>query len=111
MDALKRAGIVAALPFAGLCAITFTGIGVGCFVAGLPFVAVYSAGKYILNGKCVDMNKYMDTTFGIITYGIGSAPLYLLVKHMKPKAPGTVEDMKAVRAAQDQELNAVAPQP
>ena len=97
MDALKRVGIVAALPFAGLCALTFTSIGAGCALAGLPFVAVYSAGKYIVNGKCVDMDNYFDNTFGVITYRIGSAPLYFLAKHMKDKTP--------------EELNVVAPQP
>lgn len=100
MDALKRAGIVVSLPFAGLCALTGTAVGASCFVAGLPFVAVYSGVKYVVTGKCADVDKYFDNTFRVITYGIGSAPLYFLVKHMNPKTsvdvPKDPEELKTV---------------
>jgi hypothetical protein len=115
MDALKRAGIVTALPFVSLWQLTCVGVGAVSTIASFPFVAIYISGKYVITGKGVDLDKYLQNTFGFITYTIGEAPSKFLIdqaikiarKNQISEAvvpePPTIDELKAEQTTQDAE--------
>jgi hypothetical protein len=119
MDALKRAGIVTALPFVSLWQLTCVGVGAVSTIISFPFVAIYISGKYVITGKGVDLDKYLQNTFGVIAYDIGEAPSKFLINQAVKIArknqiseavahkPPTIDELKAERTAQDAEAAAI----
>ena len=80
MGMLKRAGIVCAVPFAGVWFLVVKSIGlVSTVVTSVP-VGIYAAGKYILTGK---NENILDEHFMFMidsTLKIANAPFVALFK-------------------------------
>ena len=108
MDVIKRAAAVACAPVAAAWFVTSIVVGVGCLIVSAAGATVYTAGKFVVTGKCYNPDPMflaiLDTNRAIT-----NAPLIFLYGQ-KPEEPmpvvpqpTSVGDLVLARHAQDAE--------